>query len=1537
MKRQTLLTTVFLLLILTFTFNKANAHPGDSCSSAISVTVSSYTDYEFQSGDSVRWFSFIADSDRMSFNINSPILSADTPFAHIDSLVIYSGSCGSLSWLKGNASNGPNNDTLPGLQLFNLVVGHSYYIKVSTYSIAGAHALGYFNLSVANLAQSIFPTTCTLSGCGPQLITDGTFENNYITGAYSDIFSPQYNPTGAPTGTTSLTSPWNSLESMMQYDNGLLVPGSQTINYTCIYAISNNEGSNYKSVDVSGSGHLFFGDSPSELKNQGGGTVCLDPLCVSPDTVLAWKQTPIGVIPGATYIFQFYVEDIDPTQIYSNHCHCLITNPDNGATLTLKINGTKYFQDEISNTNFSHFTNGYQVWQKICFNWIPSNTTADIEIWDSGASNPSGYDFGIDNISFQLAQLPSTTTASNNSPVCTGSTLNLTTPGTPGATYSWTGPNGFSSTSQNPSITNVTTAASGTYSVTVTIAGCGSSSGTTTVSILSSPTVTVNPQNFVLCPGSSGATLTASGASSYTWSPSSGLSSTTGSVVTASPSSITTYTVTGTGSNGCTATATATVKVDPVLNISISAFSNVCAGAPVTSTVSGGTSPYAYSWNPGGQTTANISTLATGTYTLTVTDNGGCTSTATTTFTVNPDCCYLSASCTNPVVVTTPASSSSYTFSNNPCISISGPGTFTISGSFTITNCDIAMGDGATIDVPNGATLTINNSRLYACGDMWQGIKVETGGTLYINGTSASSPCIIEDAIYGINLGGTATISYGLLNNNLYDIYTVGSGPNTNSSGLRLVSSKLSCQSDPGYSNNAYLKAPHLGAITNSGVYMANFPIPYGLVVGDNSSPSYQNTFNKMNYGVNANNAAFQVVNNLFENLLGSNAACTVSLNSYIHCPPPIGIAVLANNTPGGADAYLGGNWYYYAAEVSNNTMDQCYRGVDITDYDFPIITNNNLWNTSNVGLYNYFYYGDHGIYLKVVGLPLVENNTISNFATGIHINDFGFTVADTVISHTGYVSNNQISTTGGTTGVLTSGIIAENALTPFSFWPYPGLTYSSLSISDNTVTDAGSGCIQLSYVKPDFMLMSVTTNTLTILPSTSRTNRIQRSGIYSAASRNFIEYYNTINATGTYNSASPAGPADTSVIGIRAVINNNGIYECNNITNVGECMMYEGPNFPSKIYYNYMDDAYNAFVLESSGQVGQLGGSNDPIGDDWTGTFFNYQTYLLNSDATSSPIYVTSPQSPSNNGGNINSTAYGNPGTIYTTTGTIPSCPTSCTNCSFSSHSPQYRSFAQKIVDDSVPYSVFINESKYIGKQAIYTQINNDTTLMDSSTILHNFYNYTSSSIDTNNIGRLYNVNADITTGNYSSASTLNNSITPVNLIEQNQQLVNYVYLSTVAAGVDTATVADYDTLVGIATQCPVEGGDAVLEARGLLNLLFNTSLIITDSCMNDSSSGHAPQRRLAVNSTTITDNIQAKVYPNPANTLLNIEIHLQTRQIAYFEMYNSLGEEIENMELDNDLTTLPTNNLPAGMYYYRITDKNGNTIKADKQLLMH
>jgi hypothetical protein len=95
---------------------------------------------------------------------------------------------------------------------------------------------------------------------------------------------------------------------------------------------------------------------------------------------------------------------------------------------------------------------------------------------------------------------PPAPAAGNNGPVRVGETLQLNASTVAGATYAWSGPNEFHSDLQNPSIANVTAAATGTYSVTVTVGGCTSAAATTTATILPAP---CTPGPTALCLNSS--------------------------------------------------------------------------------------------------------------------------------------------------------------------------------------------------------------------------------------------------------------------------------------------------------------------------------------------------------------------------------------------------------------------------------------------------------------------------------------------------------------------------------------------------------------------------------------------------------------------------------------------------------------------------------------------------------------------------------------------------------------------------------------------------------------------------------------------------------------------------------------------------------------------------------------------------------------------------------------------------------------------------------------------------------------------------
>ena len=107
----------------------------------------------------------------------------------------------------------------------------------------------------------------------------------------------------------------------------------------------------------------------------------------------------------------------------------------------------------------------------------------------------------------------------NNGPICQGQTLNLTATNILGATYHWTGPNGFSSNQQNPSISNAAAGASGSYSVQATLNGCTSQPQSTVATVNAIPQTPTASNNGPVCAGQSiNLTSTTIAGASYTWS-----------------------------------------------------------------------------------------------------------------------------------------------------------------------------------------------------------------------------------------------------------------------------------------------------------------------------------------------------------------------------------------------------------------------------------------------------------------------------------------------------------------------------------------------------------------------------------------------------------------------------------------------------------------------------------------------------------------------------------------------------------------------------------------------------------------------------------------------------------------------------------------------------------------------------------------------------------------------------------------------------------------------------------------------------------
>ncbi len=178
----------------------------------------------------------------------------------------------------------------------------------------------------------------------------------------------------------------------------------------------------------------------------------------------------------------------------------------------------------------------------------------------------------------------------------------------------------------------------GTYTVTVTDASGCTSTKSITVLQPDSLTATISKTDVSCsanCDGTATLTGVAGGTAPYTYAWSNG--ATTQNVTALCGG---TYTVTITDSKGCTLTKSVVISARPLLVVSATPTAVNCYGGStgnVSTNVTGGTSPFSYTWNPGGATTANLANKPAGIYNVTVTDANGCTATTSATITQPAD------------------------------------------------------------------------------------------------------------------------------------------------------------------------------------------------------------------------------------------------------------------------------------------------------------------------------------------------------------------------------------------------------------------------------------------------------------------------------------------------------------------------------------------------------------------------------------------------------------------------------------------------------------------------------------------------------------------------------------------------------------------------------------------------------------------------------------------------------------------------------------------------------------------------------------
>ncbi|MCB9326710.1 MAG: PKD domain-containing protein [Lewinellaceae bacterium] len=368
------------------------------------------------------------------------------------------------------------------------------------------------------------------------------------------------------------------------------------------------------------------------------------------------------------------------------------------------------------------------------YEWSTGATTQTISVASPGTYSVTVYNgngcCNVDQVNVTIGSDPDISAAGGTLDCNNNSIQLMSFSNTSGVTFSWTGPNNFSSNQQNPVIT-----VPGTYTVTATSPqGCTATAeavvdqnGDLPDASATGGTLDCNNSSVQLSGNSSTAGV------SYSWSGPNNYMSTEQNPTVSTAGS---YTLSVTASNGCVSLATATVVLDETApDASATGGTLDCAVTSVQLMGSSTTQGASYSWsgpNNFMSSVQNPTASEAGTYTLTVTGPNGCTSTATATVDANADLPNASASggtidCNNTSVQlpgnsTTPGVTYGWTGPDNFVSSEQNP-TVTGAGTYTLT-VTAANGCASTAtavviedtDVPDvtatGGTLDCNASNI---------------------------------------------------------------------------------------------------------------------------------------------------------------------------------------------------------------------------------------------------------------------------------------------------------------------------------------------------------------------------------------------------------------------------------------------------------------------------------------------------------------------------------------------------------------------------------------------------------------------------------------------------------------------------------------------------------------------------------------------------------------------------------------------------------------------------------------------------------
>jgi hypothetical protein len=880
-------------------------------------------------------------------------------------------------------------------------------------------------------------------------------------------------------------------------------------------------------------------------------------------------------------------------------------------------------------------------------------------------------------------------------------------------------------------------------------------------------------------------------------------------------------------------------------------------------------------------------------------------------------------------------------------------GTLNVNTNVTFNYSGITANEAAVINITSSKQVTIQDSRIKGCVNMWSGIV--NNGDLTINNSD------IHDARQAIYNGALSTskvkITNSAFNRNQVAIQLQAMPTTTSSFYLKgvlftsreitntsvynaLHSGNLATQINPTIQTICPTSLPVKGSPlmnipatqrSSYGLYVNSIPSVSTINIGQTTTTSLTNTFDNLEVaGVYLRSSNATIVNNVFKNstsAVANNASGILIENPTIYKP----------------SITIGFN--YSTFNPTSNTFSGLKNGIIATSECKLVVQSNQFTSVSGNAISLSKWYA---------ASPAQKN-------AGIYSNGF------TNCRYDVYASDNASINVGifYNRSTFTSGLYA----TPYNVYinELNKPVTAVYNVSSNIFSGKPNGVSCQNVYSP-----YINSNTITInYPSGYG---FLHSAIWLNNTDRSMVNQNTIDV-------SPSNSGNWYTMGIYTKYGTDNLYSCNNIKRTGLSMRFDGA-CPSKIYKNDFSslpsDPSAIGILVNYGYTGFIGvpyylytGPKGMMGcgENIFGNFNTADTYTMNNSAGAA-IYYPGTASASNPYYPVTN-MFGNPAYFpaYSPITGLVGCSGSPSSVEASWHSDASAAFFTPGLD----FGDNTDNTYTIARKGIYEMIKKD----DVSEAELEGADAFMLSMELSTVKTFYDIDAKVSdyvaTGNVGvllEAVALNNALvceTPIDINQKtfNSVLFEYLQLRTDTVIVDTiydAAVSDADTLLtdttltkvsgdlprlsdqsidvlkDLAAKCPITDGSSVYQARALLKNFDdaeyanpcedNVTVPLIGSPVstgiNDNGGGQK----------NLSDQNLFSLYPNPAANEVTINAENAEFGNAQFLLYNLMGQEVLRKPLEGQLT-ISLKDLADGSYIYKIITGE-RSIKTDKLIIV-